>query len=94
MGGGLVSVFDVREIADLNEQLHDDVLCEANEAGHSPDPCRIVATHRLRATCPEAKVTLLVCSVVAAWVTGQGAVMPCVMSCGRTIGECWRVIPL
>lgn len=92
-GCGRVSVagaVDVVEIEDLEARLHDEVLCELDAAGHA-DPCSIVATHRLRITCPPS-VTVNVCRVVVEII--EAAPTGLCESCKRPNPECWVVIPL
>lgn len=79
------------QAAELEERLDDELICEGTETDHA-EACAILATHRLRATCPGGRVPLLVCRTIAEWVAGQASER-CGL-CGRPILVCWAVTEL
>lgn len=80
------------EVVELEERLHDEPICQGTETDHSA-PCTIIATHRLKMSCPSGGVTLLVCRVIAECVLGPLAGERCDM-CGRPVSVCWVVTEL
>lgn len=90
--GSILDTWAARvEAAEWEERLDDELICEGTETDHA-EACAILATHRLRATCPGGLVPLLVCRTIAAWVSGQDS-EACGL-CGRPLRVCWAVTEL
>lgn len=81
------------EIHELEDQLEDEVLCNASDAAHrsTGTGCGIVATHRVASTCPYEGAALLVCRPLAEWVKADTGPCP---TCGVPLAQCWVVSAL
>lgn len=80
------------EVVELEERLHDEVLCEMPDLIHGLGPCAIVAHHRLASKCPFSGAAPAICRVIVEEIKGWAAT-PC-PSCGVPVGECWVVTAL
>ena len=53
----------LQSVADLEEMLEDECLCESKHQGTSAPSCSILATHRVTVTCQ--KGSALICTALA-----------------------------
>ena len=82
----------LQSVADLEEMLEDECLCESKHGPNSSTPnCSIIATHRMLVTCY--KASALVCESLALanleFMEDSGNHL-CIY-CNLAASECWKV---
>jgi hypothetical protein len=79
------------EVVELEERLHDEVLCEVEADLHDAVPCGVVARFRVSTTCPYSGRPLHVCRPYGEWL--RDLWLTC-STCGKPVAECWVVTAL